>query len=344
VKNDSARYRLTMVKLIRVVQFGVGPIGARIAKLAHEKGLSIVGAIDIDPDKVGKDLGEVIGTERLDVRVSNDARSTLRRARPDVVFHATTSSLRLAMGQIEIVAKAGADMISTCEELVYPKAQHPELAKRIDRVAKRYGITVLGTGVNPGFVMDTLVIALSGVCQEVKRIKAIRMMDASTRRLPFQRKIGAGMTVEQFKAKVAQGGFGHVGLRESLSMIAEAIGWKLDEVKHSIEPVIADTACQTEFFKVEPNQVAGLRQIVEGMRGGEPVIILDFRAYVGARDPKDRIIIEGLPPIDLTVQAGIHGDYATAAIAVNAVPRVIAHCPGLVTMKDIPVPAAWLAR
>ncbi len=333
-----------MVKQIRVIQFGVGPIGARIAKLAHQKGLRIVGAIDVDPSKVGKDLGELIGTEPLGVKVTNDPRSVLKRTRPDVVFHTTTSSLRAAMEQIETVAKAKADIVSTCEELAYPKAQHPDLAKRIDRLAKRCGVTVLGTGVNPGFVMDTLVIALTGVCQEVKRIRAIRLMDASTRRLPFQKKIGAGLTVEEFKARVAAGSFGHVGLPESLSMIAEAVGWKLDDVKQSIEPVTAETPCQTQYIRVEPNQVAGLHQVIEGSRGGEPVITLDFKAYVCAQDPKDRIIIEGVPPVDMTIQGGIHGDYATAAIAVNAVPKVIAHAPGLVTMKDIPVLSVLPAR
>jgi 4-hydroxy-tetrahydrodipicolinate reductase len=145
------------------------------------------------------------------------------------------------------------------------------------------------------------------------------------------------LTVEEFKARVAAGSFGHVGLPESLSMIAEAVGWKLDDVRQSIEPVTAETPCQTQYTRVESNQVAGLHQVIEGSRAGEPVITLDFKAYVCAQDPKDRIIIEGVPPVDMTIQGGIHGDYATAAIAVNAVPKVIAHVPGLVTMKDIPV-------
>ena len=334
-----------MARQIRIVMFGVGPIGVSIAKLVLQKeGLTIVGAVDVDPSKVGRDLGEVMGTKPLGVKVSGDAKKVLAKTKPDVVLHATTSSLKAAAPQIEIIVKAGADVVSTCEELSYPKAQHPDLAQKLNSISKRYGATVLGTGVNPGFLMDTLVIVLTGVCQTVNRIKVVRLMDASKRRLPFQKKIGAGLTVDEFKAKVAAGGFGHVGLTESATMIADAVGWKLDKLRQSLEPVITQTAYQTEFLKVEPNHVAGIRQVIEGIEGGEVKITLDFQAYVGAQNPSDKILIDGVPPIDLTIRDGVHGDFATAAIVVNSIPKVIAHAPGLVTMKDLSIPSVVLSK
>jgi hypothetical protein len=333
---------MRQLKEIKVVQFGVGPIGAELVKYALRKeGLRIVGAIDIDKNKVGKDLGELTVGKNLGVSITDDVDRLLARTKPGVVLHSTGSYLKDVKPQLLKIIDSGADLISTCEELSYPFLKHPDISKELDTKARRNGVTVLGTGVNPGFVMDTLVISATGVCQDVKKIWSRRIQDASLRRLPFQKKIGAGLAPSEFRERVAQGTIRHVGFAESVAMIASALGWKLDRIEEKIEPKIAERAVASNYLKVEPGQVAGLDQTAWGLSGGEQVITLNLQAYLGCPDPRESILVEGHPPIDLTIKGGIHGDIATSAVVVNCIPRVRNAQPGLATMKDLPLPSAW---
>jgi len=238
---------------------------------------------------------------------------------------------------VEKCVTAGANVISTCEELSYPYRKDPQLSAEIDRIAKLNNVTILATGVNPGFLMDAWPLFMTGVCQQVKQIKVVRVQDASLRRGPFQKKIGAGCTIEQFKKLVAAGTLKHVGLPESIAMIAGGLGWKLDEITESIEPVVAKTQVRTDFVTVEPGQVAGVRQVGRGIRAGEELVTLEFEASVGASDSYDAVYITGIPNLEVVIEGGTHGDIATAAIVVNSVHRVIDAPPGLVTMKDLPI-------
>ena len=330
-----------MAQRLRVIQYGVGSIGSSIVKLLLERGeMEIVGALDVSEQKIGKDLGEVVSVGRkLGITVSNDPNYLFSKTRADIVLHSTSSFLKDVYPQITRAVEAEMNVISTAEELAYPYSRHPEVAEEIDQTARKHGVTVLGAGVNPGFVMDALVVALTGVCSHVRRVKATRIVDASTRRLPLQRKVGAGLDVESFKEKVVSGTPGHVGLLESIDMIAGSLGWKLEKVEQKTDPVIAKENMRTEFFELKAGTVAGIRQIGRGVKEGEELITLDLQMYVGAKDPRDSIAIEGTPNIDLTIRGGIHGDIATAAIVVNSIPRVMAAHPGLVTMKDLPMPA-----
>jgi 4-hydroxy-tetrahydrodipicolinate reductase len=330
------------LKDIRVVQFGVGPIGAELAKYALQKeGMKIVGAVDIDKNKVGKDLGELTIGKKLDLPITDDVPGLLKRTKPDIVLHSTGSYLRDVKPQLLKIIGAGADVISTCEELAYPFMKNPKIAKEIDARARKKRVTVLGTGVNPGFVMDTLVIATTTVCRDVRKIHSMRVQDASRRRLPFQKKIGAGLTQEEFKAKVSNGTIRHVGFAESIAMIASALGWKLDGIEERVEPKIAEVPAASDYIHVEPGQAAGVNQIAWGIRNGEHVITLNLQAYLGCPDPRESIVIDGDPPIDLTIKGGVHGDIATAAVAVNCIPKVMAAESGLATMKDLSLPSAW---
>ena len=330
---------------VKVVHYGIGPIGAGLVKYVLQKeGVKIVGAVDIDKSKVGKDLGEVAVGKRIGVKITDDAKGLLRRTKPDVVLHSTGSYLHNVKSQLFQIMDSGADVISTCEELSYPFLKHPDIAKALDRRARKKGVSVLGTGVNPGFVMDTLAITATGVCQDVKKISAFRIQDASVRRLPFQKKIGAGLTVEEFKAKVAEGTIRHVGFAESIAMIAAAMGWKLDRIEESVEPKVAERPVASEHIKVEAGQAAGVDQNAWGIKNNEKVITLNLQAYLGCPDPKELIVIEGNPPIELTIKGGVHGDIATSAVVVNCIPRVINARPGLSTMKDLPVPSAWFGN
>lgn len=331
---------------VRVVLYGVGAVGSSIAKfLLQKEGAEIVGAIDVAEEKVGKDLGEVLGVgKRLGIAVSNDSDAVFSKVKADIMVHATASFLKQVYPQIAKALEHGVNVVSTCEELAYPYATEPELARKLDELAKENGVTVLGTGINPGFLMDTLVITLTGVCQNVERIKVTRVLNAATRRVSFQKKIGAGLPIKEFRNRIERRIMtGHVGLEQSISMIADALGWKLDEIEvDSVEPVVAKARVEGEAIQVELGHVAGLKQRARGVKEGKDVVTLDFHAYVGAEEEYDSITIEGVPSIYMKIAPCVHGDLGTVAMIVNSIPKVINAQPGLVTMKDLPVPSAVL--
>ncbi|MCL4458304.1 MAG: dihydrodipicolinate reductase [Chloroflexi bacterium] len=327
------------------IQYGVGPIGSAIIELALQRGIEFTGAIDIDPQKAGRDLGDVAGLDwRLGIKVSGDAEAVLKASKADIVFHSTGSYLHQTLPQLRQVLQAGMNVISTCEEMAYPKAQHPDIAEELGQMAKQNGVSILGTGINPGFLMDALPIFLSGVCREVRRIWVRRIVDASLRRLPLQKKIGAGLSVAQFQRRVAERAVRHVGLRESMMMVADALGWPLDEVKETVEPVIAEKVVRSQYIEVPPGHALGVKQIGQGLTKGEERIRLELQMYLGATSPQDSIFIMGAPDVDMTIKGGVHGDLATAAVVLNAVPQVIAAPAGLLTMLDIPPIHAWPRR
>jgi 4-hydroxy-tetrahydrodipicolinate reductase len=324
-----------------VIHIGLGPIGAGVVRqVASRKGFVIVGAVDIDPQKAGKDLGEVCNVGRmLKVKVTDDIARTIKASRPDVAVLCTSSSLKKVLPEFEAVLKLKVPIVSTTEELAYPVKSNAAVARKIDALAKRARVAVLGTGVNPGFAMDALPIALTGVCESVRTIEVDRVQDARIRRLPFQKKIGAGLTREQFMDKVKDGSVRHVGLAESITMIGDAMGWKLERVTDEIEPKMADKRVTSDFLTVEPGQVAGIVQDGVGYRKGTPVIRLHMEAYLGAPESYDAVRIAGNPPLSMKLAGGVHGDVATASITVNSIPKVLAAAPGLRTMRDIALPS-----
>jgi len=326
-------------KKIRVVQFGVGPIGASIVRLMRLKAaLEIIAAIDKDPAKIGRDLGDIVGAAGAPwgVSVSADADAVL--AKPvDVVVHSTSSYLPSVMDQLLACLSAGCCVVSTCEELAYPFRKHPTLSKQLDAAAREEGVALVGTGVNPGFVMDKLVLTLSAVAQRVEFAKAVRIVDASKRRLPLQKKIGAGMTPDEFRAQVAAGVIKHHGLPESIAMVADGLGFALDDISETIEPVIAEETVNTDFLEVAPGQVAGVHQIARGVCAGKEKIYMELRMYVGAQAPADTIELRGEPNLSLTIPGGTHGDVATAAVVVNAIAAILAAPAGLRTSRDLPL-------
>jgi 4-hydroxy-tetrahydrodipicolinate reductase len=227
--------------------------------------------------------------------------------------------------------------VSTCEELSYPFRTFPELAAKLDAAAKDWGVALVGTGVNPGFVMDKLVVTLAAVSQRVDHAKALRVVDASKRRLPLQKKIGAGMTVDEFRAQVAAGVIKHVGLPESVAMVADSLNLAVEEITESIEPVVAQDRVQTEFLTVEAGQSAGVHQIARGLGGGKELVYLELQMFVGAKDPADTIELKGHPNISLVIPGGSHGDIATASVVVNSIPVILDAAAGLRTSRDLPI-------
>jgi len=326
-------------KKIRAVQYGVGPIGAAILRLMREKqAIEIIGAIDTDPAKAGRDLGELAGAADAPwgVEVSVDAAKVLGKS-ADVVIHSTSSYLSDVAEQLLECLAAESCVISTCEELAYPFRKYPELAAKLDAEAKSWGVALVGTGVNPGFVMDKLLLTLAAVSQRVEAARAIRIVDASKRRLPLQKKIGAGMAVEEFKEKAAAGVIKHHGLPESVAMVSDGLGLGVEEITETLEPVIARERVETEFLTVAPGQAAGVHQIARGLAGGQEKIYLELQMYVGAKESSDTLELVGQPNIRMTVPGGTHGDIATAAVVVNCIPAILDAPAGLRTSRDLPM-------
>jgi len=306
--------------VIRVIQYGMGSIGTEMVRLLLDRGgeKRLTGAVDINEDIAGKDVGDILGINKLGVMVSKDPSGTICEGNADLVLHSTTSKLVDVKPQLIQCVQAKMNVISTCEELAYPIGFNARIAEEISREAKRFGVTVLGTGVNPGFVMDALPVFLSTICKNIEKVEVTRIVNASLRRKPLQRKIGAGITVEEFQHKVEEKKLGHVGLLES------------------IEPIIAKNALKTEYFEIEPGKVAGIFQTATGSKNGENKLKLVLRMEIDANEQYDRIQIFGEPNVDMKIQNGVFGDDATVAIVVNLIDAVVDAPPGFLTMKDLP--------
>jgi 2,4-diaminopentanoate dehydrogenase len=333
---------------IGVIIYGCGVMGRRIAHALYNKeSFEIMGAVDIDPELVGTDLGKYFPEQKkIGIIIEKDAEKVLYQAKSQAAVLATTSYLKDIAEQIIQCIKAGVNVVSTCEELSFPWKSALNKAKKIDRLAKEKEVTVTGTGINPGFLMDTLPLMLTAPCLEVKRIRVIRMMDSSKRRIPFQIKVGTGLTQDEFYKKIEKREItGHVGLVESIYMIAEGLGWNLDKaVENPPVPVVDEGEIHTGLGLVQPGKVVGLSSTAYGTMGGEEVITLVFNANAAVEDEYDEIIITGVPDIQQKIIGGVHGDVGTVAVTVNSIPKVLQASPGLKIMKDLPPCAAISAH
>jgi hypothetical protein len=330
--------------VLRVVHYGLGPIGRSIASLVQKHpALEAGAAIDTDPTLRGLSLDAVL--DSAPGPRSPRVVGTLAEAEIDgsvVAIHSTGSSLRMVLPQLLELIDAGLNVVSTCEELSFPDDGGPERLE-LDRRARDRGVAVLGTGVNPGFAMDYLPIALSGVMPNIEGVRVTRVQDAAQRRIPLQRKVGAGLTTKEFRARVDEGRLGHVGLRQSALALASAFGWVLSTYDEVIDPVIATAMTSSGVGDIEAGRVLGIHQVGRGSAGDRVVIRLDLTLAVGARDGVDRIVLLGDGELEMRIPRGLHGDVATAAIVVNAIPRVVSARPGLLTMADIAPPHPWIA-
>jgi 4-hydroxy-tetrahydrodipicolinate reductase len=325
--------------MLRVVQVGLGPIGVAIAeRVARASELELVGAVDPKEGVAGRDLGEVLGVAPMGIPVSESYDATVESLRPDVAMHATGSHLEEMSGQLIPLLRRGVSVVSTCEELSYPAQLHPEQAERLDSEATKAGVVLLGTGVTPGFVMDKLVVTLMSACDEVRGVRVRRILDAARRREPFQRKVGGGLSPEEFDRRKQSGGLGHVGLAESAQMLADVMG--LDgprELRETLRPMIAERVVTSDYLRIEPGQVAGIDQTATIAIEGSERVRMELQMYLGASEQEDAVSIDGSPPLEMTISTGVPGDSATAAVAVHCAPLVPLLAPGLRTMLDVPL-------
>ncbi len=316
-----------MADIYRTTHYGLGAIGAGIARLAAQRPDVVpVAAADVSSALAGRDLYEIIGASGpAPVPIATDSDEALRVS-ADVVLHATGSYLPDVMPQLLSIVRAKKNVVSTCEELSYPWRPHHGLAKELDREARANGVTVLDTGINPGFVLDALALTLSAASQGVRRVELLRMVDVGRRREQLQRKVGVGLTPGEFEAKLATGRFGHVGSKESAWLVAQGLGWEFESLEETIVPVMG-----------LDGRASGIRQETVGTVGGETKVSMVIQMSVGVERPRDEIIIEGEPHVHAVLEGGIMGDTGTAAVVINCIPRVVAHEPGLITMLDLPL-------
>jgi hypothetical protein len=328
-----------MARTLKVAIAGLGPVGLAVARAVREvPALKLVAASDPAALVAGKDMGTLLGLPRkLGVKVEGDPDRFFRKVKADVAFVCTSSHLKEVRPQIAALVSRRIDVITTCEELVWPIATRQAAAREIDRLARRKKVRVLATGVNPGFAMDVLALALTAPCARVRRVSVTRVVDAAARRLPLQRRVGAGLNLGQFRRAVTEGTVRHVGLAESAHMIASALGWKLDRVDESLEPAIAPRDLDTEYLRIPAGGAAGIKQAVRAYRDGDLAISLDLQIYVGAEAPRDHVLVDGDPPVDATIAGGVNGETATAALLLNSLPRLLAAPVGVVSVKDLPL-------
>lgn len=326
--------------MYRVLHVGFGPLGQRVVADLYQRRLGVVGAVvDTSREFAGRNLRDFVPGAPADVPVTASLDEALARGGCNVAVVTTSSDLRRCEGVFRALLGAGMTVVSTCEELVFPWLRHAALAQELDALARRTGGRLLGTGVNPGAMMDTIPVFCTAVCTKVQSVEVHRIQDATARRLPFQKKIGAGLDRAAFAEGVKAGWLRHVGLGESLHFVAHYLGLPFDDWSETIEPVLATARLQSGLGPIEPGRAAGVRQVAVGMRGGKPVITMVFQAAVGQSDPapQDRVIIKGEPGLDVVFSGGVHGDIATCAMTPNAIGSLLAAPPGLHTSATVPL-------
>ncbi|HUT81558.1 MAG TPA: dihydrodipicolinate reductase [Candidatus Bathyarchaeia archaeon] len=330
-----------MAKKFNIIQVGFGPMGQLVTKLLlKRKNINMHGIVDIDPAYSGKTVSELLKMNKGESLIISKELEPLLSDKIDVVIIATSSFLEKIAPMIHQIVEKKINVISLCEQLSYPWDLREELSKEINEAAKKNGVTVVGSGINPGYLMDLLPIVLTAPCETVNKIHVTRMMNSSKRRIPFQKKIGTGLTVGEFNKKNSDKEItGHVGLEESMQMIVAALGLKVDKiVEYPPKPMLADKEINSPLGRVQEGYVRGLHSRGVALKNNEEIIILDFYAYAGDHEEYDSVKIDGSPGIQQTIIGGVHGDIGTAAMIVNLIPKVVEARPGLLTMKDLPAP------
>lgn len=326
------------MKIINVVQIGLGPLGIKIASFIKERNnIQTVAAVDKNPALIGQDLGKLSSNQASGLLIQESLAEALDGKKVDLAILTTVSDMERITPQIEEIIELGIPIVSTCEELAYPWDSAPELSKRIDEKARAKNVAVVGTGVNPGFLMDALPSFLTAPCQKVDSIEVSRFQNAQYRRIPFQKKIGAGLSLQEFDERKEAGTLRHVGLTESMQMIANSMGWILDHTEDIINPVFAEKDLETPHMKIQKGQITGVSQIGRAYSEDQLKISLIFQATVGEEESYDEIIIKGNPDIKSKITGGVNGDIATCAIVINCTKGILNAQPGLRTMADIPL-------
>ena len=333
---------------VKVIIWGLGAMGKGMAEmLLKKKGVEIVGVVARGP-KIGKSMYELLDMDRgkrLDV-IMGSCEDVIKKGAADVVLICTDSFVKESFDKIKYCVEKGINVISTAEEMAYPKAQEPELSKELHKLAKENGVTILGTGINPGLIMDLLVITLTGACVDVESIKAERINNLSPFGPAVMEGQGVGLKLDEFNKRVREDKLdGHVGFPESINMISDALGWELSQdIELSRAPIVSQVYRKAPNAEVQPGDVAGCNMKGYGYVDGELKIEMlhpqQVEPQLEGGTTGDYITIKGTPNINMSITPEVPGGIGTIAMTVNMIPNVINARPGLKTMIDLPVPRA----
>lgn len=327
---------------LRILHVGLGPLGVRIIGDLYERAVGeVTAAVDISPALVGRPLSAAVPGTPRSVKVARSLADVPERQRFDAALVTTSSDLRSCADTLRALALRGLPIVTTCEEATWPWLRHAALARELDALCKRHGARILGTGVNPGYLMDTVPVFATAVSKSVSSIQIYRIQDATTRRIPFQKKIGATLDAAAFRAGVRAGWLRHVGLGESLHFVAAAMGWRIDRWRETIRPVPATHRMKSGLGVIKKGCAAGVHQEAFGYSGVRRVLHFVFQAAIGQTEPHDRVVVRGKPNLSLRFDGGVHGDIATSSITINAIQPLVESRPGLHTMMSVPL-VRWL--
>lgn len=334
---------------VKVAIWGFGAMGSGMAKmLLTKKGVDIVGVCDRNPARVGKSIFELLNIERgdrADVIINPEIDEVISEKSCDVVLTATDSFTAKAFPRLKYILEKKINVISTAEEMAYPKAQNPELAEELDRIAKENGVSILGTGINPGLIMDLLVVVLTGCMTDVTEIEAKRVNSLSPFGHAVMEEQGVGITVDAFNKGVADGTLaGHVGFAESINMIGDAIGWKVDKIETQMSPIVTTVDRKAPHGFAAAGDVAGVNMTGQGFVDGAVKINMihpqQIEPEMEGTFTGDYITLKGSPEVNMIIKPEVEGGLGTIAMCVNMIPQIINADPGLKTMLDLPVPRA----
>lgn len=335
---------------LRVGLCGLGTVGSQVGRLLldHRRGAVVVGAATKYEHQIGRPLGEVVSARTGAGPTVVDSLEQVIAEEPDVVVLCTGSFLPDVVNEVLQCAVAGVDLVSPCEELAFPFATDPAVGLKLDEAARSGGATILGTGVNPGFIFDALLSVATGVCWDIEAIRGRRVVDTVEFGENIHLRLGIGYTLDEFEQGHREGTIaGHVGFPESIELVCERLGVRLDKpVEQTFEPMIADTDAPTKYGAVGAGRTEGFIQRATGVSRGKDFLVLELllhlRPGVAGFEPADTFAIDGMHPVNLTLHPGMDAVLATSASLVNSIPAVVRAGPGLKTIKDLPPTTAWL--
>lgn len=328
---------------VKVIIWGLGAMGGGMADmLLKKKGVDIVGVVGRGA-KVGKSMYDFIETprgDRPDVLIGTPE-DVIKEKAADVVLCCTDSFTKNAFDRLKFCLEKKINVVSSAEEMAYPQAQSPEEAAELDRIAKENGVSIIGTGINPGLIMDLLVVVMTGCCESVDHIISRRVNSLSPFGPAVMEEQGIGVTLEEFNTKHLSG---HVGFAESIRMITDAIGWKLDKMEQSMAPIMTDVDRKSKYGFAKAGNVAGVDMRAKGWVDGEVKIEMEHPQQIEPEQvgvqTGDYVIIKGNPNINMVNSPEVPGGIGTIAMCVNTIPNIINARPGLHTMITLPVPRA----
>jgi 4-hydroxy-tetrahydrodipicolinate reductase len=334
---------------VRVAIWGFGAMGSGMARmLLKKKGVEIVAVCDRHDTRVGKDMYDLLGVERGDrkpVIITENVEDVIYEGVADVCLTATDSYTSKAFPRLKYVLEQKINVVSTAEEMAYPQAQEPELAEKLDKIAKENGVSILGTGINPGLIMDLLVTVLTGCMVEVTHVEAERVNSLSPFGHAVMEEQGVGITLDEFNKGLEDGTLaGHVGFAESIQMIGDAIGWPVEKFEQQMKPIVTTVDRKSPYGFAAAGNVAGVNMTGQGYVDGEPKIDMkhpqQIEPEMEGTHTGDYIRLKGSPEVNMSIQPEVDGGLGTIAMCVNMIPQVINADPGLKTMLDLPVPRA----